>query len=155
MARDFDRPLAGRGRRSALAMAEFLAREDLHPDMVLCSAACRARETLDHIQTAWNWAGNVCVEHDLYGMDAPGLITRLQRLPESLESVMVIGHNPTMEATAHTLVGNGPDKDMADMRAKFPTAALAMIKFDIPDMPWTELAPETGTLIRFVKPRDL
>ncbi|GAB6051306.1 histidine phosphatase family protein [Magnetospira thiophila] len=155
MARDFDRPLSSRGRRAALAMAGFLAREELQPDLVLCSAACRARETLEQLQSTWNWTIPVWVEQDLYGYDSPALVTRLRRLSDDFDSVMVIGHNPTMETTARALVADGPPADRAAMQAKYPTAALAMIKFETPGATWSDIAAATGTLIRFVTPRDL
>ena len=39
------------------------------------------------------------------------------------------------------------------MEAKFPTAALAVIGFDVDH--WREIAPGTGRLEAFVRPKDL
>ncbi len=47
---DFDRPLNQRGRAAARMMGDYLVRKGLLPDLVLCSAAQRARETLAFIQ---------------------------------------------------------------------------------------------------------
>src|SRR3546814_19376386 len=49
---DFDRPLAARGRRAAALMGRLLAEEDLAPDLVLCSTARRAVETVELLLTA-------------------------------------------------------------------------------------------------------
>ena len=46
-AADFDRPLNGRGRRSAKALGHWLRQRGWLPDRVLCSSARRTRETLD------------------------------------------------------------------------------------------------------------
>ena len=43
---DFNRPLNERGRRAAPLIARYLAHCDLLPDLILCSAALRTRETL-------------------------------------------------------------------------------------------------------------
>src|SRR3954466_6162206 len=44
---DRDRPLAPRGERAARRMAEHMQRHRIHPAVVLCSPATRARATLD------------------------------------------------------------------------------------------------------------
>ena len=43
---DFDRPLAPRGEEAALRMGAYMAAHDLLPDLILCSTAQRARQTL-------------------------------------------------------------------------------------------------------------
>jgi phosphohistidine phosphatase len=47
---DHDRPLAGRGRRAAKAIARHMREQGIEPDLVLCSSARRARETLDRME---------------------------------------------------------------------------------------------------------
>jgi phosphohistidine phosphatase len=42
---DRDRPLAGRGRRAAKAVARHLEEERIRPDLVLCSPARRTRDS--------------------------------------------------------------------------------------------------------------
>lgn len=43
------RPLSKRGRTAAEAMAKYMERATIAPDIVLCSTAVRARQTLDPI----------------------------------------------------------------------------------------------------------
>jgi phosphohistidine phosphatase len=43
---DHERPLNGRGERAAQAMARHLAKKAPRPDLILCSTAVRARQTL-------------------------------------------------------------------------------------------------------------
>jgi len=40
---DHDRPLAGRGKRAAKAIARHMRAQELAPELVLCSSARRAR----------------------------------------------------------------------------------------------------------------
>ena len=49
---DHDRPLAPRGIRAATRMEEHIRDEEIRPDLVLCSSAVRARQTLDHVRPA-------------------------------------------------------------------------------------------------------
>ena len=46
---DHDRPLNKRGRQTAKMMAAYLRRAKIAPDLVICSTAVRAQQTLDPI----------------------------------------------------------------------------------------------------------
>jgi len=49
---DHDRPLNKRGRQTAKMMAAYLRRAKIAPDLVICSTAVRAQQTLDPILKA-------------------------------------------------------------------------------------------------------
>jgi phosphohistidine phosphatase len=144
---DHDRPLAGRGRRAAKAILRHMRAQEFVPELVLCSSARRARETLERIEPALRHAP-VWVEPELYGASADELLARLRRLPDDLDSVLVIGHNPGMHELALELAGSAPD-----LAGKFPTAALATLAFH--GSAWGELGPEATELVELTRPRDL
>jgi phosphohistidine phosphatase len=76
----------------------------------------------------------------------------IQALPASVTHAMLIGHNPGMHALAVTLSGDGEADAMEALELKFPTAALAVIKFE---GGWKKIAPGNGYLRQFVIPREL
>jgi phosphohistidine phosphatase len=143
---DRDRPLAPRGRRAVEVMARHLRDETISPSLVLSSPARRTRETLDGLAPS----GEVQIEDELYGASAADLLERLRRLPDSKESVMLIGHNPAIQELALSLAGAGDRR--ADLERKFPTGALATLT--VPDS-WHELGPGSADLVEFVRPKDL
>jgi phosphohistidine phosphatase len=147
---DHERPLAPRGRRAAKAMARHLEREGVAPALVLCSSSRRTRETLDRIAGGLAAEPEALVEGDLYAAGAGDLLARLRALPDDVESVMLIGHNPGIEELALRLAGAGADRDR--MASKFPTGALATLTFE---GSWRGLAPGAASLTGFVRPRDL
>jgi phosphohistidine phosphatase len=147
---DHDRPLAKRGRRASKLIAEHLGRERTKPALILCSSARRTQETLDRIAPAVGAEPEVRIERELYGADSADLLDRLRGLPEDVGSVMLIGHNPAIQDLALALAGRGPA--VGTMREKFPTAALATLEFD---GAWRELDSGAGSVVAFVKPRDL
>lgn len=152
-AADFDRGLTNRGRQAAPAMGRYLRRQKLVPDIVLCSAARRARETWELAAAALKAEIPVEYSERLY-LAAPAQILRLlHQLPETTESALLIGHNPGFHALALQLLGSGDGEARAQLQAKFPTAALAVIDFEIER--WGDLAAGKGKLERFVAPRDL
>ena len=147
---DHDRPLAGRGRRASKAIARHLREEDIKPDLVLCSSARRARETLDRLEKALS-ASTVQVEDDLYAASASQLLDRVRRVPDGVESVMLIGHNPGLQELALDLARASATAD--ELAAKYPTAALATLEFSASS--WRELDNGAADLVALVCPRDL
>ena len=150
---DYERPLSGRGRRAAGLIATHLERHAIRPSLVLCSSARRTRETLDAIRTALGQNAEVLVEDELYGADAGQLVARLGRCPPGARSVMVIAHNPGLEDLAHQLAGDGDERALRQLRAKYPTGALATL--DVGEHPWQDLAPGQAYLVGLVTPKDL
>ena len=69
------------------------------------------------------------------------------------KTLLVIGHNPAIQATAVLLCGSGDPAVAAEIAAKFPTAALAVLDFKEPD--WSRLKAHSGAVVAFVTPRGL
>lgn len=148
---DRDRPLAGRGRRAAKAVARHLEAEGIRPDLVLCSPARRTRETLERVESAFGDRVEARVDEALYGAGEAELFERVRSLPDEAGSVMLIGHNPGLEQLALALASEG--EGLARMREKYPTAALATI--DLPADRWSAIERGSGDLIGYVRPSDL
>jgi phosphohistidine phosphatase len=146
---DRDRPLAPRGRRASELIAGHLQREGIAPSLVLCSSARRSRETLERVIPALD-ASEVSIEDGLYGASSGGLLERLREVPGDLESVMLVGHQPAIQELALELAADGAE--LARVRAKFPTAALATLLFA---GEWSELAQGSAELVAYVKPKEL
>jgi phosphohistidine phosphatase len=147
---DHDRPLAPRGRRATKLVAKHLRREGLAPAFVLCSPAARTRETLECIAPALGDEVPVQVERELYGASDGDLLERLRAIPDTVESVMLIGHNPAVQGLALNLAGSG--RELESVERKYPTGALATLTFK---GSWRELGPDAAKLVGFVRPRDL
>jgi phosphohistidine phosphatase len=148
---DRDRPLAGRGRRAAKAMAGHLEAEEIRPDLVLCSPARRTRETLERVKGAFGDRVEARLDETLYGASEPELLAHLKALPQEVGSVMLIGHNPGLEELALSLASDG--EGLARLREKYPTAALATI--DLRAERWGAIERGSGELVGYVRPKDL
>ena len=148
---DRDRPLAGRGRRAAKAMAGHIDAQGIRPDLVLCSPARRTRETLERVQAAFGDPVDARFEEALYGASEAELLARLRALPPEAHSVMIVGHNPGLEDLALALASEGAER--ARMNEKYPTAALATI--DLSANEWSAIERASGELVAYVRPRDL
>lgn len=150
---DFDRPLNPRGRTAARLIATYMQHEGLRPDLILCSAAQRARETLARLLPTMSHRYRVEILGDLYDEMNADYAALIMELGGTAGSLLLIGHNPATEQTARLLIGSGAPDMIADIEAKYPTAALTEITFAEPA--WQGIRPRTGHLERFVKPREL
>ncbi len=147
---DRERPLASRGRQDSEKIATYLRSKKLAPALVLCSPSRRTMQTLKLIAPALG-ERQTLVEDGLYLAHAAELLERLRRLPETVPSVMLIGHNPSLQELALMLAGRGADLDR--LSAKFPTGALAVLA--VPGESWEALDEGVAELTAYVVPRDL
>ena len=148
---DEDRPLAPRGARAADRMRDYLDRERIRPDLVLCSSALRTRQTLARVLPALGPELEIQIEPSMYTFHAVELLDRLRRIDEGIASVMLIGHNPAIQELAVRLADRGDGLDR--LVQKFPTGGLA--ELELPSDAWWELGERGGVLTRFMIPREL
>ncbi len=150
---DHDRPLNGRGRRSAPLIGRYLVQQGLQPDLVLCSTALRTRETWDLVAETLGQAPPPCELHgDLYEAEPSKILRTIRRVPATVRRLLVVGHNPGMELLARSLADARSERvALARLQAKYPTAGLAL--FDLGAAGWGSL--EKARLVSFTIPADL
>jgi phosphohistidine phosphatase len=149
---DHERPLAKRGQRAVVLLRKHFHESAVAPDLVLCSSAVRAVQTLEGVRDGLPPATPVEIEAGLYAASAASLLGRVRSLPEDLDSVMLVGHNPGIEDLAAELIGDGDPDERAALEAKYPTGGFATLAFE---GAWRELRPEAATLEAFAAPRRL
>lgn len=153
---DRDRPLAKRGRRQAPLAGAWLRSAGCRPDLVLCSPARRTRDTWELMAAELEEAGKVSYEERVYGASAAALLELVREVSTSVTTLLLVGHSPGLPDLAAELAGDSPGASRGDalerLRAKFPTAAVAVL--EVPGE-WQDLAPGGARLAGFVVPRDL
>ena len=103
---DQTRRLTEDGAAEAFRLGQLLAEKGCVPDLVLTSPAQRAQETTTRICRAMNLGdGIVKVIPVLYSTDVTGILEILKPIPEQLQTVFVIGHNPTLTHLVNSLCG--------------------------------------------------
>ena len=150
---DHDRPLSERGRAAAPRIGAYMRGGGYLPDLVLCSTSTRTRLTLDAVLAELGVEPAIEFEEELY-LAAPGEMLDLVRsVPDTVEAVLMVAHNPGTGMLAAALSGDGLPQRMNLMRAKFPTTGLAIIELSVDR--WKDTIGGCGTLKEFVRPRDL
>jgi phosphohistidine phosphatase len=128
-----------------------MRRKRIRPALVLCSPSLRTRQTLDAIAPSLGKRCSVEFVPELYAASERGLLKRLQALPESVSSVMLIGHNPGLHNLALVLASRGAH--LPQLEEKFPTGVLA--RFVVHSESWAALRPGDAELVDYVVPRQL
>ena len=142
---DHDRPLNKRGRRTAKLMGRFLAAAQELPDLVLCSSARRAQDTLRLAVEAGDWRCRQQQTPELYAASPKSAIQVLRMQDERIGRLMLVGHEPTWSTLAGELIGAG--------QLRMPTAAIARIDVDADR--WSDVDAGRGELVWLVNPKLL
>lgn len=127
---DHERALDDLRRRQAARVAAYVAEHHDPPELVLCSTARRARETLERALPTWEARPpEVAYDPSVYLTDCDALLARLAEVPDTVERVMLVGHNPAVRQLVAELVGTPAARDRV---AGFPPGALAVLSADGP-----------------------
>lgn len=152
--RDHDRPLNARGRGAAPRIGAYMADEHLVPQHVLVSSARRTRETWALVAGELGKAKPaVAFEDRLYESPPAAILSAIRETPDGVTPLLVVGHNPSMQALAMSLTGAGEKSAMDLIADKYPTGGLAIVDFDLAR--WSGVGAGKGRLERFVTPRSL
>lgn len=118
---DVRRPLATRGHADAAAAGAWLAKHELLPDVVVCSAARRTRETWHGV--AMGMTGSppeggsagpapvVRYEADAYEAHPEDLLALVRRVDPGARTVLLVAHNPGISLLSALLDPIRADQD--------------------------------------------
>ena len=149
---DFDRPLADRGLKAAPKMGAAMRDRHLRPSLILCSPSVRTRQTLTLAAAeAWDNTPKIRFGKELYEASAQTLLKALKDLPEDVDHVMLVGHNPGLQDLAVMLAVSGRERQ--ELKDKLPTACVVSMEFD--EERWKELQPGTGHVALYITPNTL
>lgn len=141
---DFERPLNRRGQRAAETLGQHFRSEGIVPDLVLCSPAVRARETIEIVSKNAKWRTDIRYDERIYEATAMRLFEVVSQIENDHKTAMLVGHNPGLEELLQLLTGK---------IEQIPTGGLAEIAIKAPK--WSAALQKKAVLKSFVKPREL
>lgn len=143
---DKERALSERGRRNAKKMADWMAAQNLLPDVILCSTAKRAQQTLNRL--CKDCEVQVLNLDSLYLASLSTLLSELAKVEG--KRVLLIGHNPGLQNLIDYL-RDLPIEQSSQVKL-LPTAAVA--QFIMP-ADWSQLERGDGKLVAITRPKDI
>ncbi|QAY70798.1 SixA phosphatase family protein [Xylanimonas protaetiae] len=151
VASDDLRPLAPKGRVQAAAVGKAFTAAGLAPQVALVSTALRTRQTWDLLAKKLDGVSpELRLEPDLYEASVADVLDLVRGLDGAVTTVLVVGHEPTMAATAAHLAGPGSDDAaLAQVRVGVPTAAWSVLESD---QDWAEWGRGKAALLSVGRP---
>ena len=138
---DLSRPLSPVGLSNAAVQGETMRQMELYPELILHSHAMRARQTAEIMAVKLELSQGYTVEDsELYCCDSSDLMTTIRNLPDEVNSVLIVGHNPAIEIVADSLGPSG--------FGHFRPSEAAVYNFDIEE--WRAISPRSCTDNRFL-----
>jgi phosphohistidine phosphatase len=144
---DFNRDLTERGIADAEKISSHLAISGIKADLVISSTATRALHTATIFCENLGYEVSQIRKEDAFyeSLTTQDFVEILQTLPESVETVFVFGHNPTVYYLVYNLVKyfNG------DM----PTCSTVCLDFQVEK--WSEVSARVGKLAFQLTPKTI
>ncbi|HBR55679.1 MAG TPA: hypothetical protein DEA82_16425 [Flavobacteriaceae bacterium] len=141
---DHQRPLKGRGKRDGKLVSEYVAKNYSAPEKMISSDATRALATANYFKKAFQVSDeNFITNHTLYDFSGQNVMEVIKSLDNTLDCVMIIGHNHAFTSIANMLGNQYIDN--------LPTCGFVIIEFDVEA--WQDIS--TGKTTTMVFPRHL
>lgn len=144
------RPLALDGRKQATALGRQMHAAGLAPELVLCSSALRTRQTWE--LTALGLAGlrpDVEFRDELYVATPTDMLAAIQAVDESVATILLVGHEPSVSALSAYLAGpESDDAALAQVRVGVPTATYAILSGDDSWAAWGQRTAKLAGVFR-------
>jgi|SRR5690606_11083657 len=141
---DHKRPLKKRGESDGKLVSAKAKTEIDPPQKIISSDATRAFSTAQFFKNALNVSdANFETNHDLYDFSGQNVMRIIKSLDNSLDKVMLVGHNHAFTSVANMLGDQFIDN--------VPTCGFVMLQFE--EKKWSDIT--TGKTVKTIFPRDL
>lgn len=101
--KDFDRPLNERGQKAAPKMGVELKNKGVIPDLIISSPALRAKTTAELFAKENGYSNEILFNDDFYFGDEDDIFEAIKQVDSSVNTLMIVAHNPTMESLTSSL----------------------------------------------------
>jgi len=140
---DLIRPLIASGMIDATLMGRHLASKMQGIDLILTSNSERTQMTAQVFCEQLGIDNKIIkVKEDLYESSPMHYLTALSEVSKNIDSVMIVGHNPSISYLAEYLTG----EEIGSM----PTCAVVGMTFD--NLTWTEITKKSGKITFYDSP---
>jgi phosphohistidine phosphatase len=124
--RDFDRTLSDHGYAEAELVADKASDLGYVPDCLISSTAIRCRETAEIARKSIRESLDIEFVDALYN-STPETYATIIAGQANRQSVMLVGHNPSIEQLLEGLIGS--DARRSALSGGYPTAGIAVLDF--------------------------
>jgi phosphohistidine phosphatase len=148
---DKDRHLTPTGVADAKALGRAMKSRGYQPDMVLCSTAARTRETLEGLAESLKTVPVLYIAK-IYEGGTGDLFHAVQQADEDVNSLLIIGHNPSIHTLAVRLTQENSPMLINRLAAGYKPGTLSVL--ECPCKTWKEIKPHQNALVDLLEPLD-
>jgi len=139
---DFDRPLNKRGQKDAPFMGKRLKEKSIFPDMIISSAALRAKTTAQLIAKELGYTKEIVFTQDMYDCSREKLHKIVTGMDDTYKTVFLFGHNPELNMLAQMYT---------NFEKNIVTSGIVEIEFSCTQ--WKNISAENAKLLSFEYPK--
>mgnify|MGYP000221098002 CR=1 FL=1 len=137
---DYDIPLSKKGEEDSKLLAEKLKEKNIIPDLIVSSPAVRARQTAQTIADTITYRKSVVYNEVIYQAFLNEIIESITYTFDTVDSLMIVGHNPSLTALAVTYAGFKEEMKMA-----------SAIRIDFNCDSWTSIDKSNASFIEYIQ----
>lgn len=138
---DYDRELSEEGILAAKKMAQKLASKNINADLIVSSPASRTKATAEIFAQELNYDKSIMYNEVLYMAYVNELIETITYTFDTVDTMILIAHNPSLTALAITLVG---------FKEKILMGGVMEVEFNCNS--WIDISKDNAKLISYDHP---
>lgn len=145
---DYDRDLIDIGIKRTHKVGNWLKSKEINPEIFISSPANRAYKTAKILAKTLSYdVDKIITIESLYPGSYENIIETLYPLPDKVEQILIVGHNPVITDVVNSFLE--PSQQINNL----PTSAVASVTFNTNSWEKVELA---STVVNFiVTPKDI
>jgi len=137
---DYDIELTQKGEEDSKLLGEKLKSKNILPDLIVSSPAIRARKTAENVSEKIGYTKSVMYNEVIYQAFLHEIVESITYTFDTVDSLMIVGHNPSLSALAITYAGFKEEMDMA-----------SVVRIDFNCSSWTSINKSNAKLIEYIK----
>ncbi len=143
---DDERPLIEKGIKRTKKLGDFLKEKEILPEIIISSHANRAFHTAQIIAKKIGYKEkNIKVDRSIYSSSIDNIFSVISGIPNSINSLMLFGHNPTFTNLANYFLENKIEN--------LPTSGYACFEFETEN--WNEISDVKIVKSEIIFPKNL
>jgi phosphohistidine phosphatase len=138
---DYDIELAKKGKDDSKTVSKKLKDQNHNIDLIVSSPAIRARQTAEIVSKTIQYDKNIMYNEVIYQAFVNEIVESVSYTFDTVDNLLVIGHNPALTALAITFT---------DFKEEIKSAQIVKIEFDCDS--WISINKSNAKFIELIKP---
>jgi len=137
---DYDIELTQKGIEDTIILGKKLKEKNILPDLIVSSPSSRTRQTAENISKEVDYYKNIMYNEVIYQAFVHEIIESITYTFDTVNSLMIVGHNPSLTALAVSYIG---------FKEEMSLASVISIEFNCNS--WTNIDKSNAKFTEYIK----